>query len=191
MVTGECTLPDDTNLNITFDNSSISQSAIVSTTGWICDTFTELVSSVSDLMNDLTNNTFGFVKNTDILSQSQVDSTDYGWISSTFQYFDNIKANLDTPTFTNKVTFPNGSVISQYEQYTTIPTMDYVSNLYALKTDGIIDNPSLTGDVSFPDGSQLTPDTETTTFRNDRALYNTTFIDTFTETWTTRTILDF
>ena len=65
MVTGECTLPDNTNLNITFDNSSISQSAIVSTTGWIYDAFTELIGSVSDLVDDLTKNTFGFLKTTD------------------------------------------------------------------------------------------------------------------------------
>ena len=52
VVIGECTLPDNTNLNITFDNSSIPESAIVSTTGWIYDTFTELIGSVSDLVND-------------------------------------------------------------------------------------------------------------------------------------------
>ena len=67
VVTGECTLPDDTNLNITFDNSSIPESAIVSTTGWIYNTFTELIGSVSDLVNDLTNNTFGFLKTTDTI----------------------------------------------------------------------------------------------------------------------------
>ena len=61
VVTGECTLPDDTNLNITFDNSSIVQSAIVSTSGWIYDTFTELIGNVTDLVSDLTNNTFGFL----------------------------------------------------------------------------------------------------------------------------------
>ena len=75
VVTGECTLPDDTNLNITFDNSSIPESAIVSTTGWIYDAFTELIGSASDLVNDLTNNTFGYLTNTDTISQNQLEQT--------------------------------------------------------------------------------------------------------------------
>jgi len=87
VVTGECTLPDDTNLNITFDNSSIPESAIVSTTGWIYDTFTELVSCVSDLVDDLTNNTFGYLTNTDTISQDQIDqTTQNGWISAIYTY---------------------------------------------------------------------------------------------------------
>ena len=81
VVTGECTLPDDTNLNITFDNSSISQSAIVSTTGWIYNAFANLSGSVSDLVDDLINNTFGFIKTTDTISQDQIDqTTTNGWI---------------------------------------------------------------------------------------------------------------
>ena len=87
VVTGECTLPENTNLNITFDNSSISQSAIVSTTGWIYDTFTELIGSVGDLVNDLTNNTFGFLTTTDTISQNQIDqTTENGWISAIYTY---------------------------------------------------------------------------------------------------------
>ena len=83
VVTGECTLPDDTNLNINFGTSSISQSAIVSTTGWIYDTFTELIGSVSDLVSDITNNTFGFLTTTDTISQTQIDQTTAnGWIST-------------------------------------------------------------------------------------------------------------
>ena len=70
MVTGECTLPDDTNLNITFDNSSIAQSAIVSTSGWIYDTFTELIGNVTDLVSDLNENTFGFLTTTDTLKMA-------------------------------------------------------------------------------------------------------------------------
>jgi hypothetical protein len=53
VVTGECTLPDDTNLNITFDNSSISQSAIASTSGWIYNTFADITRSMNDLVSDL------------------------------------------------------------------------------------------------------------------------------------------
>ena len=71
VVTGECTLPD--NVNITLGSSTIPQSSIVSTTGWIYDTFTELIASVSDLVNDLTNNTFGLLTSTDhTISQNQI-----------------------------------------------------------------------------------------------------------------------
>ena len=75
MVTGECTLPDDTNLNITFDNASIAQSTIVSTSGWIYDTFADITGSVNDLVSDLTENTFGFLTTTDTISQNQIDQT--------------------------------------------------------------------------------------------------------------------
>ena len=53
VVTGECTLPDNTNLNITLGPSTIPQSSIISTTGWIYDAFTTLIGSVSDLVSDL------------------------------------------------------------------------------------------------------------------------------------------
>jgi hypothetical protein len=59
-VTGECTLPDDTNLNINFSTSSILQSAIISTSRWINDTFADIAGSVNDLISDITENTFGF-----------------------------------------------------------------------------------------------------------------------------------
>ena len=83
MVTGECTLPDDTNLNINFGTSSILQSAIISTSGWIYDTFAEIAGSVNDLVSDITNNTFGFLTTTDTISQTQIiQTTENGWIST-------------------------------------------------------------------------------------------------------------
>ena len=85
MVTGECTLPDDTNLNITFDNASILQSAIVSTSGRIYDTFADITGSVNDLVSDLTENTFGFLTTTDTISQNQIDpTTENGWITAMY-----------------------------------------------------------------------------------------------------------
>ena len=54
MVTGECTLPDDTHLNINFENLSIAQSVIISASGWIYDTFADIAGSVNDLVSDLT-----------------------------------------------------------------------------------------------------------------------------------------
>ena len=68
-------MPDDTNLNITFDNSSIWQSAIVSTTGWIYDTFVNISGSLNDLVDDITINTFGFLTSTDTISQNQIEQT--------------------------------------------------------------------------------------------------------------------
>ena len=50
MVTGDCTLPD--NVNITLVASTIPQSSIISTSGWIYDIFTQLIGSVSDLVSD-------------------------------------------------------------------------------------------------------------------------------------------
>ena len=124
VVTGECTLPDDTNLNITFDNSSIAQSVIVSTSGWIYDTFTELIGSVTDLVSDLTNNTFGFLTTTDTISQNQIDqTTENGWITgmytTMYDGLTNLLAPKTNPTFTGDMTFPNGKVISQTEEDTT------------------------------------------------------------------------
>jgi hypothetical protein len=124
VVTGECTLPDDTNLNITFDNSSISQSAIVSTVGWIYDAFANLSGSLSDLVNDLTNNTFGFLKTTDTISQNQISqTTENGWISamynSMYSGLTNLLAPKYSPTFTGEMTFPDGKIISQTEDDTT------------------------------------------------------------------------
>ena len=59
----------------------------MSTTGWIYNTFTELIGSVSDLVNDLTNNTFGFLKTTDTISQNQIDqTTENGWIAAIYTY---------------------------------------------------------------------------------------------------------
>ena len=85
MVTGECTLPDDTILNINFDNSSISQAAFVSTSGWIYNTFTELIGNVTDLVSDLTNNTCGFLTTTDTISKNQIEqTTENGWISAIY-----------------------------------------------------------------------------------------------------------
>jgi hypothetical protein len=117
VVTGECTLPDDTNLNITFDNSSIPESAIVSTTGWIYDTFTELIGSVSDLVNDLTNNTFGFLTSTDTISQNQIDqTTENGWISGMYSGLTAILARKYNATFTGEITFPNGKSLVKLQK---------------------------------------------------------------------------
>ena len=83
VVTGQCTLPDDTNLNINFGTSSILQSAIISTSGWIYDTFAQIVGSVNDLVSDINENAFGFLKTTDIISQNLIDQTTLnGWIST-------------------------------------------------------------------------------------------------------------
>ena len=85
VVTGECTLPDDTNLNINFGTSSILQSAIISTSGWIYDTFAEIVGSVNDLVSDINENAFGFLKTTDTISQNQIDqTTENGWITAMY-----------------------------------------------------------------------------------------------------------
>jgi hypothetical protein len=73
VVTGECTLPDS--INITLGTSTIPQSSIVSSTGWISFAFENLSGSVSDLVNDIVLNTFGFLKTTDTISQSQIDQT--------------------------------------------------------------------------------------------------------------------
>jgi hypothetical protein len=120
VVTGECTLPDNTNLKITFDNSSISQSAIISTTGWIYDAFTELIGSVSDLVDDLNNNTFGYLTSSDTISQNQIDeTTENGWISAIYTGLTAILAPKYSPTFTGEMTFPDGKIISQTEDDTT------------------------------------------------------------------------
>jgi hypothetical protein len=118
------------------------------------------------------------------MSQNSIDQT--GWINTIFQkivqYVQDLYAPLLNPTFKGTVTFVDTS---------TTPNTSTLFKDYALKTDGTIDNLNLTGDVSFPDESLLTTDTETTTFWKERTLYNTTFVDTSTETWTTRSILDF
>jgi hypothetical protein len=167
VVTGECTLPDDTNLNITFDNSSIPESAIVSTTGWIYDTFTTLIGSVSDLVNDLKNNTFRFLTTTDTISQNQIDQTaENSWITAMFDSMYSRLTNLLAPkynaTFTGEMTFPDGKIISQTTEDTTFckdvklnGTVFFTDTStkmkdYALNTDGNIDNPGLAGNVSFP-----------------------------------------
>jgi hypothetical protein len=110
----------NTNLNITFDNSSIPESAIVSTTGWIYDAFTTLIGSVSDLVDDLTKNTFGFLKTTDTISQNQIDqTTTNGWISGIYSGLTDILAPKYSPTFTGEMTFPDGKIISQTAEDTT------------------------------------------------------------------------
>ena len=160
MVTGECTLPDYTNLNITFDNSSILQSAIVSTSGWIYDTFADIAGSVSDLVSDITENTFGFLKTTDTIPQSQIDQTaTSGWINTNFQYLSSGKANTTNPTFSGTVTFPDGNTISVTDEDTSIATKSYVQNMYAT-----IENPVFSGNnVTFPDSSQITNYLKSTT----------------------------
>jgi hypothetical protein len=115
VVTGECTLPDDTNLNNTFDNSSIPQSAIVSTVEWIYDAFANLSGSVSDLVTDLTNNTFGLLKTTDTISQHQIDqTTENGWITAMYDSMylglTAILAPKHSPTFTGEMTFSDGKI---------------------------------------------------------------------------------
>ena len=152
-MTGACTLPDDTNLNITFDNSSIPQSAIVSTSGWIYDTFADIAGSVSDLVSDITENTFKFLTTTDTIPQSQIDQTTAsGWINTNFQYLSSGKANTTNPTFSGTVTFPDGSTISATDEDTTIASKSYVSGMFAPK-----ENPAFSGNnVTFPDSSQIT-----------------------------------
>ena len=202
VVTGECTLPDS--INISLGPSTIPQSSIISTSGWIYDTFTELIGSVSDLVDDLTNNTFGFLTNTDTISQNQIDqTTENGWISGMYTGLTTILAPKYSPTFSGEMTFPDGKIISQTTEDTTFwnnvelnGTVSFTNTSttitdYALHTNGIIDNLSLTGNVSFPDGSLITPTLENTTFWSERTLYNTTLVDTSTEIWTYRTILDF
>jgi len=145
VVTGECTLPDDTNLNINFGTSSISQSAIVSTTGWIYDTFTELIGSVSDLVSDITNNTFGFLTTTDTISQTQIDqTTQNGWISTNVNYLSSLKADKSNPTFTGTVTFPDGSAISATDEDTTIASKSFVNGPYAPKENPVFPGNNVT-----------------------------------------------
>ena len=62
MVTGECTLPDTT----TIQNSTIQQSANINADY----TFIDVINRISDLVSDLTNNVFGFLKSTDTISQN-------------------------------------------------------------------------------------------------------------------------
>ena len=146
VVTGECTLPDDTNLNITFDNSSISGSAIVSTTGWIYDTFTELIGSVSDLVNDLTKNTFGFLTSTDTISQNQIDqTTENGWISDIYSGLTAILAPKYSPTFTGEMTFPDGKIISQTADDTTFWSDVTFKNTVTFPDESINQNSIITG----------------------------------------------
>ena len=120
VVTGECTLPDDTHLNINFENSSIAQSVIISTSGWIYDTFADIAGSVNDLVSDITQNTFGFLKTTDTIPQSQIDQTaTSGWINTNFNYLSSGKANTIDPTFQGTVTFPDNSTITDYLKSST------------------------------------------------------------------------
>ena len=153
VVTGECTLPDDTNLNINFENSSIAQSAIISASGWIYDTFALIAGSVNDLVSDITQNAFGFLKTTDTIPQSQIDQTDAsGWINTNFNYLSNGKANTTNPTFSGTVTFPDGNTISVTDEDTSIATKSYIQGMYATK-----ENPVFSGNnVTFPDGSKIT-----------------------------------
>ncbi len=151
VVTGECTLPDT--INITLGPSTIPQSSIVSTTGWIYDTFTELIGSVSDLVSDITNNTFGFLTTTDTISQTQIDqTTENGWISTNVNYLSSLKADKSNPTFTGTVTFPDGSAISSTDEDTTIASKSFVYGYFAPK-----ENPVFSGNnVTFPDSSKIT-----------------------------------
>jgi hypothetical protein len=124
VVTGDLTLPDDT--NITFPTSAIPQSAIVSTTGWIYDTFTTLIASVSDLVSDLTNNTFGILTTSDTISQNQISqTTENGWISAIYTYVANtyLTKSSASSTYAPKknavfsgswLLFPDGSNCTDY-----------------------------------------------------------------------------
>ena len=151
VVTGECTIPDST-----FDHSSIPESAIVSTTGWIFDTFTALIGSVSDLVNDLTNNTFGYLKNTDIIPQNQIDDSDpNGWISSynryLFQLIQDLYAPSIDPTFSGTVTFIDTSVTPN----TSTTITDYLQISTAASTYAPKASPTFSGTVTFPDTSTI------------------------------------
>ena len=71
--------------------------------------FTTLIGSVSDLVDDLTSNTFGFLKTTDTISQNQIDqTTENGLILSMYSGLTAILAPKYNPTFTGEMTFPNG-----------------------------------------------------------------------------------
>ena len=122
VVTGDCTLPDS--VNIILGASTIPQSSIISTSGWIYDIFTQLIGSVSDLVSDLTNNTFGFLTTTDTISQNQIDqTTENGWITAMYTtMYSGLTALLapkNSPTFSGDMTFPDGKVISQTTEDTT------------------------------------------------------------------------
>ena len=153
MVTGECTLPDDTHLNINFENLSIAQSVIISASGWIYDTFADIAGSVNDLVSDITQNTFGFLTTTDTIPQSQIDQrATSGWINTNFNYLSSGKANTINPTFSGTVTFPDGNTISVTDEDTSIATKSYIQGMYATK-----ENPVFSGNnVTFSDGSKIT-----------------------------------
>jgi hypothetical protein len=142
LVTGECTLPDS--INITLGPSTIPQSSIISTSGWLYDILTQLIGSVTDLVSDLTNNTFGYVKTTDLIPQSHVDETDsYGWITGIYKGLDALKAPKESPTFTGTVTFPDNSTITDYLKSSS------ASSTYAIKNNAVF-----SGDyLLFPDAS--------------------------------------
>ena len=176
VVTGECTLPDT--INITLGPSTIPQSSIVSTTGWIYDTFTELIGSVSDLVSDITNNTFGFLTTTDTISQNQIDqATENGWISTNLNYLSALKADKSNPTFSGTVTFPDGSAISSTDEDTTIASKSFVYGYFAPK-----ENPVFSGNnVTFPDSSKITEYLKSSTAASTYApLASPTFTGTIT-----------
>ena len=67
----------------------------------------------------------------------------------------------------------------------------YAPKENAILTNPTIDYPSLTGHVSFPDGTVIAPGLTDTTFWNNRTLYDTTFINTTTDPWTSTTLNDY
>jgi hypothetical protein len=142
VVTGELTLPEVA--SITFATSTIPESAIVSTTGWIYDALTTIHASINDLVSDLTNNTFGFVTRTDVISQSHVDETDtYGWISGIYNSLHSEKAPNADPEFSGTVIFSDGRTVTDYLKLSS------ASSTYAKRY-----NAEFTGNLLlFPDAS--------------------------------------
>ena len=170
IVTGECTLPNDT--NISFGNSSISQSSIISTTGWIKNSITNLENVITDAIDNIytllvtkesADNTYATKVNptftgtvtfpNEAISQNAINqTTTNGWISTNFQYLNSLKANTSNPTFTGTVTFPDGSAISSTDEDTTIASKSFVYGYFAPKV-----NPVFSGNnVTFPDNSTIT-----------------------------------
>jgi len=144
VVTGECTLPDS--VNITLGPSTIPQSSIISTTGWIYNTFTELIANVSDLVDDLTNNTFGFLTSTDTISQNQIDqTTENGWILGMYSGLTAILAPKYSPTFSGEMTFPDGKIIRQTAEDTTFWSDVTFKNTVTFPDESINQNSIITG----------------------------------------------
>ena len=152
VVTGECTLPDDTNLNITFDNSSILQSAIVSTSGWITDMYTTMYAGLTALLAPKANPTFtGDMTFPDgkVISRTEEDTTFWKDVAfnGTLTFPDE---SIDQAAISSDgwITNTYNSIVSLYLLSST------AANTYATKA-----NPTFTGELTFRDTS-TTPYTD-------------------------------